>query len=340
MKQVIQLSLISATILWSCSASQEKEKIEKPASYTIEQFMDINQIFGSSFSPDESKILISSKETGIFNAYQIDINTGSTTQLTSSTGNAIFARAYFPNDERILYTSDQGGNEITHIYVRQVDGTNRDLTPDSTAKSSFYGWSYDRSKFYYGSNKRDPKYFDLYAVNIESESESDVYQENVLYTNDKGYNVSSISTTGRYLALNESITTNNSNMYLLDTESGETKLLSPHEGDAQFGAQYFSLDDSYLFYLTNENSEFMHLRKYNITTGESEDILREDWDISYAYQSHGGKYRVAAINNDARTEIKIFDNTTGELLELANLPVGDITSVNISDSEKLMSFYV
>ncbi|MEM9858511.1 MAG: S9 family peptidase [Bacteroidota bacterium] len=337
----ISCLFLSLIVLWSCGTpSNEEKQVEKPSLYTIEQFMDINQVFGSSFSPDESKIMISSKETGIFNAFEIDIKTGNSTQLTSSDDNAIFARAYFPEDERFLYTSDQGGNEITHIYVKGADGSSKDLTPDSTAKSSFYGWSHDRSKFYYGSNKRDPKFFDLYAVNIAGETENAVYQESTLYTNENGYNVSAISTKGRYLALSESITTNNSNMYLLDTESGETILLSPHEGDAQFSPQYFSHDDNHLFYLTNENSEFMHLKSYSIASGESEDVLKEEWDISYAYQSYGGKYRVVAINNDARTEIKIFDNTTGELLNLPNLPTGDITSVNISDSEKLMSFYV
>ena len=60
-----------------------------------------------------------------------------------------------------------------------------------------------------------------------------------------------------------------------------------------------------------------------------------------AYLSHNGKYRVVAVNNDARTEIKIYDETNGsKRVEIPGLPKGDITGVNISDSEKLMSFYV
>jgi dipeptidyl aminopeptidase/acylaminoacyl peptidase len=50
---------------------------------------------------------------------------------------------------------------------------------------------------------------------------------------------------------------------------------------------------------------------------------------------------VVAINNDARTEIKIYDEGNGgNLLTIDGLPDGDITGVNISNSEKLMSFYV
>ena len=50
---------------------------------------------------------------------------------------------------------------------------------------------------------------------------------------------------------------------------------------------------------------------------------------------------MVTINNDARTEIKIHDESKqGALISIPNLPVGDISGVTISDSEKLMCFYV
>ncbi len=129
-------------------------------------------------------------------------------------------------------------------------------------------------------------------------------------------------------------------MYLLDTQTGKNQLLSAHEGDAQFNPQYFSLDGTKLYYLTDEGSEFNYLASYDIATGAKEKVEEAPWDIMYAYLSRNGKYRVVAINNDARTEIKIYEEATGQLVKLPALPDGDITGVNISDSEKLMSFYV
>ncbi len=334
--------VIAILSLISCGpqATEEKSTDVTPAKYTIEQFMDINQVFGGQFSPDESKLLVSSKETGIFNAYEIDIASGEMEQLTSSADNAVFAQSYFPKDDRIIFTSDQGGNEISHIYVRNSDGTTRDLTPDSTAKASYYGWSHDKSKFYYGSNKRDPRYFDFYQMKTSGgETEGPVYESTMVYENNEGLNVSSISRDGRYLALSQTITTNNSNMYLLDTQSGEAKLISEHKGDTQYAPQYFSPDGKELYYLTNENNEFMYIKKYDLSSGETEDVQKENWDVMYTYLSHNAKYTVVAIHNDARTEIKIYDEE-GMSIKLPELPAGDITGVNISDSEKLMSFSV
>jgi len=69
-------------------------------------------------------------------------------------------------------------------------------------------------------------------------------------------------------------------------------------------------------------------------------VEKAPWDISYTYFSHNGKYRVTAINEDARTRMKVYDTTTGKLINLPQLPNADITGVNISPSEKLMAFYL
>lgn len=333
------LALAFLAILWQ-SCSQTKEKPEIPA-YTIAQFMDIVQISGGAFSPDETKLLISSKATGIFNAYEIDLATGEQKPLTSSTDNAIFAESYFPEDGRVLFTSDKGGNEITHLFVRSNEGNTVDLIKDSTAKAQFYGWSYNKKLMYYASNGRDKRYFDLYRIQLGNEQEGNVYPATLVYKNEEGYDIGSISNDDRYIALTKTISTTNNEMYLLDTQSGKVKHLSAHDGEVSFNPQYFSLDGKKLFYTTDEGGEFAYLASYDIATGEKEKVEEAPWDIMGSYISRNGTYRVTVINNDARTEIKIYDESYGgNELKIEGLPEGDITGVNISDSEKLMSFYV
>ncbi len=101
--------LIAAVLLISACSTQTPEVAQEPVStYTIEQFMDTKNIFGSSFSPDESKVLVSSNVSGVFNAFEIDIASGEMAQVTNSDEDAIFAQGYFPNDERILFTRSCG----------------------------------------------------------------------------------------------------------------------------------------------------------------------------------------------------------------------------------------
>lgn len=337
-KSLMLLLLITA-ITWNSCNTSDKEVVP-PKRYTIAQFMDIVQINGGAFSPDESKILINTKETGIFNAFEIDLKTGEKKQLTSSADNAIFGRSYFPNDDRVVFTSDKGGNEITHVYVRNADGTSIDLIQDSTAKAQFYGWSYNKKLMYYASNARDKRFFDVHKIQIDAVKEGGVYPTSMVYENKDGLDPAAISNDDRYFVLVKNITEHNQEMYLLDTQTGEKKHLTPHEGDIAYSPQYFSLDGSKLFFLTNEGSEFMYISSYDIATGERKKIEEAPWDIMYTYLSRNGKYRVVAINNDARTEMKIYaESDGGKQILIEGLPEGDITGVNISDSEKLMTFY-
>lgn len=322
--------LILSIAIISCQKSDYKEV----SKYTIEQFMNTTSIFGSSFSSDESKILFTSDESGIYNVYTIPINGGNPTQITHSDSTSKYATSFFPNDDRILFMSDKDGNELYHISLLNEDGSIQDLTPFENARSLFYGWSFDKNSFFYGSNKRNPSFMDVYEMDIES------FTPEMFYQNDEGYSLGGISNDKRFIAFSKTITNNNSDMYLYNVETKEMEHLTPHEGDINYSPASFSIDSKTLYYLTNENSEFTYLKKYDIDSNVHETIAEADWDIMYAYFSETGKYRVMGINNDAKTEIQIFDFENNKQVKLPELPNANIVGVNISDSEKLMTFYV
>ncbi len=329
--KILICSAISLLALCSMPNPVECREIKK---YSIEQFMKTVSIGGSSFSFDEKSVLFSSNQSGVFNAFVIPVEGGEPSQLTFSKDDSIFALSFLPHDKRILYQSDRGGNEKGHIYLRDEGGNVRDLTPDEKAKSVFYGISYDEKSFYFGSNKRDPKHMDVYDMDIET------FSPRMIFKNEGAYSLGTVSRDRRYLAFSKTITRDNSDIYLYDTKSQEFKRLTPHEGDINFSPETFSPDSKSLYYLTNEGREFTYLKRYDLESGHSETILQADWDIEFASFSHSGKYMVIGINNDARTEIRIYDTSTNQPAHLPEPPQGQISSVKISKSEKLMSFYV
>ncbi|WOK07927.1 prolyl oligopeptidase family serine peptidase [Imperialibacter roseus] len=331
MKRLI-LPAMAFGLFFGCEQTPEKEAVK---TYSIEQFYKNINVSGGSFSPDESKMLVSTNETGIYNAYEIPVDgKGEKKQLTNSTVDSYFALSYFPNDERLLFTADQGGNENNHIYLQQPDGTQKDLTPYDSAKSSFYGWSQDKQSMFIASNKRDPKYMDVYERTIASIDNETGFGE-VIYQNNDGRDVAAISPDKNYFALTESITSADSKMYLYNKSTGETTDISEHEGDVQYGPQFFSLDNKELYYTTDEGAEFVYLMKMNLETKATEKVYEDKWDVWYAYESQNGKYRVIGVNEDASTKVHIFDMTTGKEVMLPAIEGGSIASVNISDSEKL-----
>ena len=139
---------------------------QAPKQYSIEDFYKNIRFTGGSFSPDDTTLLVSSDESGIFNAYEINIADGSTKKITSSDTESIFAIDFVPGTNQIIYSADKGGNEINHIYLLKEDGSVVDLTPGEKEKAQFAGWSDDKKYMFYLSNKRDPRFFDLYKMEI------------------------------------------------------------------------------------------------------------------------------------------------------------------------------
>ena len=302
--------------------------------YTIEQFIASTSVRDASFSADEKRLLFSSNQTGIFNVYSVPVAGGEPTPMTSSTSDTTYAVSYFPADDRILFTRDEGGNELNHLYVRETDGTERDLTPGSRLKAIFEGWTPAGEAFYVLSNERDLRYFDVYRYDARS------YERKLFHKNETGYQFGAISDDGKWVAFAKPKSTSDSDIYLWNAATGETKHISPHVAEADYSPEDFDPDSRYLYYTTNDGAEFTRVRRYELATGKHEEVEKADWDVASTRFSKRGTYRVTTVNDDGRTAIGIVETKTGRPLALPRLPVGDITSVTIARSEGRLAFYV
>ncbi|PTL84202.1 S9 family peptidase [Vitiosangium sp. GDMCC 1.1324] len=301
--------------------------------YTVEQFMATTKLNGAAFSPDETRVLFSSNESGIFNAYTLPITGGKAKALTQSKTDSTYAVDYFPKDERILFTRDQGGNEADHLFVRTPDGKEKDLTPGDKLKAMFMAWSRDDSAFYVATNERDARFFDVYRYDAKT------YARTLVYQNDSGLSFSDISPDGKWLAFEKPRSTNDADIHLYNVETKEMKHITPHQGEVRFRVSAFDPGSTSLYFLTNQGSEFTRVARYELATGKTEDVESAEWDVMYTYFSRKGGFRITAINEDGRTVVRVHDLKAGKLLELPQLPAGDITSVTISNNEKRMAFY-
>ena len=299
--------------------------------YTIEQFMDNEAISGGSFSSDNNSLLISSNRSGIYNVFTIPSKGGEMRAITTSDSTSIFAESYFPNDNRMLLSADGNGDEIDHLFVRDLEGNIKDITPDKEAKSAFYGWSDDDQHLYFGSNKRNPSYFDVYKMSIDDFSSELIYQD------DSGLNFSGMSSDETYFALTKSLNTNDSDLFLYDVKTEE--MIKINENQSKNSSQDFSNDNSKFYYTTDDGGEFSYLMSYNLTTKEKKEVLEKSWDIMGSGFTSEGKYMVVYVNEDGKNAIQVLDSKTMKPIDLPDFKNQSITSVGFSDDERWMRMY-
>ncbi len=323
------------TTLRALRPAQPASAPARPAKrYTIEQFMATTAVSGASFSADERRILFSSNASGIFNVYSVSVDGGEPVALTSSKTDSHYAVGYFRHDDRVLYTRDQGGNEQNHLYVRELDGTERDLTPGDKLKAQFLDWQDDGQSFYVSTNERDPRYFDLYRYDAKT------YARTLVYKNDTGLSIEDISGNGQWIALGRTTTTSDTDVMLHNVETGQTKHVTPHQGVAAYSAATFDPAGRRLLMRTNDGTEFTRLVAYDLSTGQTTEVEKADWDIAYSMYSRDGRYRVTGINADATLTLRIVQTADGKPVALPALPGGEVRGLSFSRTSARMAFYL
>lgn len=325
----LSISLFSVTCKQEKTATPPREV--KP--YTIEQFYKTKSTGAGVFSPDERKLLVHTNESGIFNLYEINIADGTKKALTHSTTESFFAIDYVPGTGDVLYSANKGGNEIDHIYLLKADSSVQDLTPAPKEKAGFMDWTKDKKAFYYTTNKRDERYFDVYRMEVG------VWKPTLVYENKDNYNVGDMSRDGNYLTLGRSITTSENQLFLYDLKTKQLKEISEPGKPGNYNASGFSADGRALYYTTDVGKEFSYLVRYDLAGGERKTAYETNWDVMYSYESENGKYQVIGINEDGKNKLLVRD-AAGQEVAFPAIPDGDVVAVNIAPSEKIMRLTV
>ena len=343
--------LISSAILLA-SACASPPPAEAPAelaatpaapagfkTYTAQQLYDtvsysVAAGSGRCFAPDGQSLLTSSDETGIFNAYTLRPD-GTKTALTQSAENSTYAESYFPADGRVLVEADGGGDELSHLFVRETDGTLKDLTPGEKTRAYLLGWDQSGETFYVATNARDEATDDVYAYSAAD------YSSRMIYQND-GLEIGAISPDGKLLALVENVSSADANLYLYDLGAAAPAktLITPHDGNIAYTAYGFTPDSQKLVYGTNEHGEFTEAWTHDVATGEKAALVSADWDVLAVSYSPTGRYRVSTVNADGLWEVTFLDTVTGKPLALSGVPDGEVTQVCFNDDETRVAFGV
>lgn len=338
-RRPLRLTLLSLALCGLTAAPALADKGPAPelpkakTKYSVADFLENIEYQGASFSPDDRKLLVSNNSTGIFNAYLVPIDGSAQTPLTRSDKDSIFGVSFFPKDERILYTADQGGNELNHVFVRELDGSARDLTPGEKVKANFLGFARDDRSFFIATNERDPRYFDVYEYQVAD------YRREMIFENNQGLVFLDISPDRKTLAFNKAESNGDSDIYFYNREEKALVLMTPGDQEVLNVGQEFSVDGKSFYYLSNEGSEFSYLLKIDLVTQARIRLVEPSWDVVFCQSSKSGRYLAVGINNDSRTELRLYEAATMKAVELPQFPDSEINALSFSNDEKSIALY-
>ena len=111
-KKLLAGMFVGATVLLTaCATDESATEANGPQvheTYSAEQFFQtISYRMGGAgpfaFSAENSDLIISSDQTGVYNDYRLNTATGDMAALTQSADRGVYAESWYPEDDRIIY---------------------------------------------------------------------------------------------------------------------------------------------------------------------------------------------------------------------------------------------
>jgi dipeptidyl aminopeptidase/acylaminoacyl peptidase len=284
-----------------------KKRIPK-MKYTFDQLARVRRMWGYDFSPDGKRMALVTDLDGQLNLWLIPTTGGFPVQFTFFKDQTVRNVKWSPVSNQIAFGADEKGNELEQVYLLDLDGGGRPRCLTNNPKKRYYlsAWSPDGKFLYYTTDDRNPKALDVGRIEVSSGKLERLTME------DRLFEARRPSPDGRYLPVLEFFANDHYTLHLLELSTGKRWELTPHAGKVRFDFATWSPDSRFIYAFTDEESEFMHLVKINVETGEKQVFAAPEWDVDGAVTSSDGRWLAYTVNCGGFQTITLCDLNTGK----------------------------
>ncbi len=218
---------------------------------------------------------------------------------------------------------DTDGDEQYRLYRWDLgDSEPVPLSTDSE-RTVLGAFEPDGDRIAYASTRRNGTDFDIYVMDVLDPGSG----ERVLEVEGM-WGVAGWSPPGDKLLLIHALSNVESELYAFSFGSGALERLTPEcEGPVNHDAPQWSRDGDALYYASDCGTDFAHLRRLDLDTGE-EAILSDEipWDVTSIQQAGDGETLLIAMNEDGRTRHYLTDAVGDSMHPLELFSTGRFTA--------------
>jgi dipeptidyl aminopeptidase/acylaminoacyl peptidase len=303
---------------------------------TIARMAKIGSCVSPSFSPDGSHLAFVSDLNGLPQVWTVPAK-GGWPELVTALEDQVIQALWSPNGEWISFSLAPGGGMNRQVYVIRPDGTDLRLLTEGGKENNWLGrWTHDGQKLCIASNHRNAAAMDAYLVDLH-DGEPQMISEN------QGIGFfTDISLDGEWAILYRMVNRSDDNLYLVQIQSREEVLLTPHEGPGSFTYGRFSPHGKTIYLASNKDREMIafcqiELDENNQPGPEKVILVREDADLQEFEMTEDGNTVALLWNAAGKSELSFFQLSVREESPAADLPGEIATDLAFSKDGQLLA---
>lgn len=322
----------------NCTNTEKKPMTAKQI--PLEDFFKNPEQTSYQISPDGNYYSYMAPYEKRMNIFVQEKGTDEVIQLTAETDRSV-AGYFWPNNERILYLKDTGGDENYKLYGINIDSTN------PIAYTEFKGVRTQiiddlpniPNEVIIGLNKRNPQVFDPYRLNLET-GEMEMLAENPgniqnwMFDHDGKLRVA--------FAIVDGV---NVSLLYRETEADEWKSVLTTSFKDNISPEFFTFDNKNIIATSNLNRDKSAVVEFDIANGKEIKVLYEnpDYDVSSVSYSKKRKVITSANYTSSKREKHFFDRQTKDLYKRLEKDLGGyeiaITGLNKEEDVFIIRTY-
>lgn len=287
------------------------------------------------FAPDGRGILIQTRFAETNQLHKVVAPLAMRRQITfydEPVNTALYRPGKWPKQE-ILFSRDFGGNELFQLYlvdekngnvVRITDGKTRNTSPVFSRDGKWVAWS---------SVAADSARYRIIVADA-----SEPRKQRVALEGDGAWAPGAFSPDNQTLAVTRTMSINDQQLWLVELATGRKAQIKPSPVKVFRGSPVFAPDGKSLFYISDDDSEFRHVARYNLNTDE-EDALISDlpWDVEALELAPNGRTIAFSANEGGLSRLYTM-NVGGRRVPGPKLAAGELENLRFSGDSRRLGF--
>jgi dipeptidyl aminopeptidase/acylaminoacyl peptidase len=291
-----------------------------------------------SWSPRNREMLIATRFADTNQVHLVKNPGGAREELTFFPDRVVGAVFDPTSDESFVFMKDVGGGEWYQFYRFDIATGDINLLTDGKSRNTDPLFEHSGSRLAYTSTRRNNQDTDLYLMDVHQPKTDHMLAQ----LTGGGWAPTDFSRDGTRLLLLQELSINQSNLYLVDSSTGEKKQITPEQSGGQqvsYGSAVFSRDGKGIYLTTDRESDFQRLAYFDLATMTPHYLTTSiRWDVEDFSLSEDGKTIAFSANENGLSKLYLLDTASGKFRPVQNLPAGVIQGVRFHTNSEDVGF--
>jgi dipeptidyl aminopeptidase/acylaminoacyl peptidase len=304
------------------------------------RYLEFRTATFAAWHPTRREMLIGTRFSDTLQLHAVAQPGGARRQWTFSS-EPVAGGQFEPRQGRfVVFSQDVGGGEFYQLHRLDLAEGKTTLLTDGRSRNGNARFSRDGHWLFHNSTRRNGRDTDVWRMDPQKPESAEL----ILEVSGGGWAVLDVNEDGSQVLVQNRRSITDSELHLLTVATRKLSKLTPNrERVVSYGSARFSRDGRSVFATTDLDSEFLHLVRIDVASGNltplgSNTSKSPAWDVEAFEVSPDGEQLAFVSNENGSSRLSLVKLGSGKVRALSGIPIGVMTGLEWHENGRDLGF--